>query len=97
MAHLSAGDIEEAERAADKAVNAAPRYAPALRMKVIACGLLGRADEAREHVKQLLKVNPSQTVAWFRAFWGPTTRQHPVLLARMVEGARRAGLPEGDP
>jgi TolB-like protein len=96
LAYLSAGDIEQAERAADKAVNAAPRYAPALRMKVIACGLLGRADEARGHVAQLLQVNPSQTVAWFNAFWGPTTRQHPALLARMVEGARRAGLPEGE-
>jgi TolB-like protein len=97
LAHLSAGDIEEAERAADKGVHAAPRYAPALRMKIVACGLLGRADEAREYVKQLLKLNPTQTVAWLRAFWGPTMRQHPALLTRMVEGARLAGLPEGDP
>ena len=40
LAYLSAGDVEEAARAADKAVNAAPWYAPALRMKVIAYGSL---------------------------------------------------------
>ena len=94
LAYLSAGDVEEAARAADKAVNAAPWYAPALRMKVIAYGLLGRNDEAREHVNRLLEVSPNQNVAWFTAFWGATMRQHPALLARMVEGCRRAGLPE---
>jgi TolB-like protein/Tfp pilus assembly protein PilF len=95
LAHLSAGDIEQAEIAADKALNVAPKYAPALRLKVVACGLLGRIEEGREQVERLLAVHPDESVSWLNAFWGPPTRRHPRLLASMIEGARRAGLPEG--
>jgi TolB-like protein len=95
LAHLSAGDYEEVERAADKALNVASTYPPALRMKIIACGLLGRIESGREHVKRLLAVNPGESVGWLNAFWGPLMRRHPRLLADMLEGARRAGLPEG--
>jgi TolB-like protein/DNA-binding SARP family transcriptional activator len=95
LAHLSAGDFEETERATDKALNVAPTYPPALRMKVIVCGLLGRAEAGREHVNRLLAVNSDESVRWLNAFWGPLMRRHPRLLADMLEGARRAGLPEG--
>jgi TolB-like protein/DNA-binding SARP family transcriptional activator len=95
LAHLSAGDYEAAESAADEALNVAPRYAPALRVKVIACGLLGRSAEGSDAVKRLLALNPNESVRWLEAFWGPAMRRNPRLLAHMIAGARRAGLPEG--
>ena len=96
LAHLCAGDFEETEKAADKALHAAPKYQPALRLKVIACGLLGRTEDGHEHVKRLLAVNQGESVSWLQAFWGPPMRRNPRMLANMLEGARRAGLPEGE-
>jgi adenylate cyclase len=95
LAHLSAGDYAQAEVAADKGLNVAPTYAPILRLKVVACGLLGRTEEARAHVERLLAVHPDESVCWLQTHWGPQLRRHPRLLVDMIEGARRAGLPEG--
>jgi tetratricopeptide (TPR) repeat protein len=94
LAHLSAGDLPEAERAADRAVNVAPKYAPALRLKIVTCGLLGRIAEGQEHVARLLAVNPGESVAWLSTFWGPVMRRNPQMLDRILEGARRSGMPE---
>ena len=96
LAYLSAGDFAEVDRAADKALNAAPTYVPALRLKVVACGLLGRVEEGRACVGRLLAAHPGESIAWLRAFWGPPMRRDPKMLASIVEGARRSGLPEGD-
>lgn len=95
LAHLSAGDFEAAESAADKALNVAAKYTPGLRIKAIACGLLGRSAEGRDAVNHLLAINPNESLDWMEAFWGPPMRRNPRLLTNMVEGARRAGLPEG--
>jgi TolB-like protein/DNA-binding SARP family transcriptional activator len=95
LAHLSAGDFEAAESAADKALNVAPKYVPGLRIKLIACGLLGRSSEGRDAVKRLLAINPNESIQWMKAFWGAPMHRNPRLLENMVEGARRAGLPEG--
>ena len=97
LAFLSASDLEEADRAVDKALNVAPKYAPALRLKIVTCGLLRRIEEGRAHVLRLLAVNPDESVSWLKAFWGPIMRRHPLMLANILEGARRAGLPEGEP
>jgi tetratricopeptide (TPR) repeat protein len=95
LAHLSAGNFEAAESAADKALNVAPKYAPGLRIKAIACGLLGRSAEGRDAVKRLLAINPNESIQWMKAFWGLPMQRNPRLLVNIVEGARRAGLPEG--
>lgn len=97
MAHFCAGDYEGARRAADKALNVSPTYPPALRLKLAACGLLGRIEEGRESVRRLLAVHPDGSVAWFNAFWGPLMRSNPRALAKFLEGARLSGLPEGEP
>jgi hypothetical protein len=69
---------------------------PALRLKVATSGLLGRMDEAREYVRRLLAVHPQASVGWFRAFWETPMRCNPRTLAKLLEGARLAGLPEGN-
>lgn len=97
MAYFSGSNFLEAERSADKALNASPAYAPALRIKIAACGMLGRIEEGRECVQRLVAVHPGASVAWFNAFWGPPMRRNPRMLANFTEGARRAGLPEDQP
>jgi TolB-like protein len=94
MALLSAGRLEDAEDAADKSLSAAPNYIPGLRMKIVLCGLRGRTEEGRRHVKRMLALNPSESVAWLAGFWGLPMRRNPRTLAQIIEGARRAGLPE---
>ena len=96
LAHLSAGDFEAAESAADKALNVAPKYVPGLRIKAIACGLLGRSAEGHDAVKRLLAIHPNELIQWMEAFWSSPMRRNPRLLLNMLEGARRAGLPEGN-
>jgi tetratricopeptide (TPR) repeat protein len=96
MAHLCAGRFEQAADAADKVLNEWPSNAPALRMKVVTSGLLGRIDEARDYVRRLLAVHPDASVGWLRAFWETPMRGNPRTLAKLLEGARLAGLPEGN-
>jgi hypothetical protein len=69
-----------------------PAYTPALRLKVVTCGLLGRTDEAREYVARLLAAQPGCGIRWIQQAWGPLFRPH--VMARYVEGSRLAGLPE---
>jgi TolB-like protein len=94
MALLSAGRLEDAEDAANKSLSAAPNYVPGLRVKIVLCGLRGRTQEGREHVRRMLALNPSESVAWLAAFWGLPMRRNPRTLAQIIEGARQAGLPE---
>jgi TolB-like protein/Tfp pilus assembly protein PilF len=95
MALLSAGRLDDAEDAANNSLSAAPNYVPGLRVKIVLCGLRGRTQEGREHVRRMLALNPSESVAWLTAFWGLPMRRNPRTLAQIIEGARRAGLPEG--
>lgn len=94
MAYFTARRYEEADSAADKALNARPTYPPGLRLKVATCGLLGRIAEGRAYVERLLAVHPECSVSWLLDFWGPIMRRTPHALAKFAEGARLAGLPE---
>jgi tetratricopeptide (TPR) repeat protein len=94
LAYLVAGRYEDADVAADKSLNVRPTYPPGLRLKVATCGLLGRIEEGRSYVKRLLAVHPECSLAWAQEFWGPMMGRNPDGLAKYLEGARRAGLPE---
>ena len=92
-AYFCSGDLEAAGRAADRALGAAPTYAPGLRAKIAVCGMLGQ--DGSSFVARLLAVQPGATVAWLRGFCETAMHRVPQLMANYVEGARRAGLPEG--
>ena len=62
---------------------------------MITCALLGQMDEAREYLRRLLAVTPNATMARLQALSEVMWRRSPDTLARIIEGARRAGLPEG--
>lgn len=94
LAYFSAGRYEEANEAADKTLNVGPAYPPGLRLKVAMCGLLGRVQDGQEYVKRLQAAQPGCGLVWMQQFWGSMLR--PRVLARYIEGARLAGLPEGN-
>lgn len=94
FAHFAAGRYEEAAAAVDRTLIERPTYTPAMRVKIALCGLLGRKEESGEWVRRLLTVNPDASVSWFRVFWQKPLRHNPDLLAKFIEGARLAGLPE---
>jgi TolB-like protein/Tfp pilus assembly protein PilF/DNA-binding winged helix-turn-helix (wHTH) protein len=94
IAHFVAGRYAEAGKADKQALQERPTYPPPLRTAMVTCGLLGELDEAREYARRLLAVNPNATVRRLRVLSEVMYRRHPDTVARIVEGARRAGLPE---
>jgi tetratricopeptide (TPR) repeat protein len=95
ISYFGAGRYEEADLAADKALQARPSYPPGLRLKVATCGVLGRIDEGRACVRRLLAVDPKYSLAWIRDFWGPLMQHSPAALEQLIQGSRRVGVPEG--
>jgi len=53
---------------------------------------LGRIEEAREAVRNVLAANPNETLATMRAYL-QTSFQDAASLDAYLEGLRRAGLP----
>jgi TolB-like protein/class 3 adenylate cyclase len=93
-AHFMAGRYEEASAWCDRALHEAPTYfPPALRLKAACCGLLGRVEEARKWIGRLLAVNPEASLASESLYHGPLVK-NPKGLEALLEGLRKAGLPE---
>ena len=69
-------------------------YAPPWRLRAASFGLLGRLEEGKEAVLRLLALSPDETCASSRIYYTPTYLA-PGAVDAMVEGLRRAGLPEG--
>jgi adenylate cyclase len=68
-----------------------------VRLRAASLGLLGRIEEGRQAVKQLLKVSPSMTIALTRAYYEIVLHnvfKTPGVVDALCEGLRRAGLPE---
>jgi adenylate cyclase len=62
-----------------------------LRFKASSCAHLGHIEQARDCLSRVLEVEPGLTIARVKASAPPFP---PELLARYVEGLRKAGLPE---
>jgi TolB-like protein/class 3 adenylate cyclase/tetratricopeptide (TPR) repeat protein len=61
------------------------------RLLAASCALLGREAEARAHAEEVLRTIPGFTIA---AWAAKLPSQDHAILGRLVEGLRRAGLPE---
>jgi tetratricopeptide (TPR) repeat protein len=94
LAHMAAGRYEEAIGWADRTLQAQPRYIVPMRIKLVCLGHLGRTEEAREWLNNVLVVQPGLTVAAWKASYATTAVYSPEFLARVVDGLRKAGLPE---
>jgi adenylate cyclase len=90
--HLAAGQYPAALEWADRSSREFPRYAPAIRYKVVALAHLGRIAEARHALERELELHRGLTIAAVHAHYAPAFA--PELLAVFVEGYRKAGLPE---
>jgi len=91
-AHLAARRFEEAVEWADRALRDQPRTVTAMRVRIVANAHLGRLDEARAALAQLLAIDPRLTITRYRAFLGLCAA--PEFLDLVVTGLRLAGLPE---
>jgi TolB-like protein/class 3 adenylate cyclase len=91
IAHLAARRFEQAIEWADRALYNQPRLGPAMRIKITANAHLGRLDEARAELSQMLAIDPDLTIAAYRAF---VHFQAPEYRELQIAGLRLAGLPE---
>lgn len=94
LAYFGDGRYADANDAANKCLTVGPTYPAALYLKLAICGQLGNTAEAADTLLKLLAVHPQCSLAWMSGYWAPILRRNPDLLARFIEGARRAGLPE---
>jgi TolB-like protein len=93
IAHFAAGDYAESVEWGRRSVERRPPINVGYRIIAASLGLLGRIDEAREAVRELLVHMPDMTIQ-------ATIRQMPWKLEEhlqaVTDGLRAAGLPEGD-
>ena len=90
-AHLGAGRYEAALPWAARARHSNGGL-PALRLCLSLYGHLGRQAEASECLRELREIVPELTVA--RLTRGTPSTFPPQVFARLIEGFRKAGLPE---
>jgi adenylate cyclase len=90
-AHFFAGRYDEASTWAERSLQA-PVSAVALRVLTASKALAGRLEEARSAVARLMHLDPALRVSHIK---GLIPIRRPDDLARLEEGLRLAGLPEG--
>jgi tetratricopeptide (TPR) repeat protein len=93
FAHVAARRFVEAIRWADRSLRERPRNASAYRVKAVACARLDRTEEARECARLMLELQPAFTISGWQRIYGAAMCT-PETLAMVVEGMRKAGLPE---
>jgi len=91
VAHFAAGRYEAAIEWADRTLAAQPDYRQAMRIRAASCAYLGRLEEAHDWLIRMLHFEPGMTIARVKALAPPFP---PELLARYIEGLRKAGLAE---
>ena len=92
LAHMIAGQYEQAVEWADRSLSERSRYGPPLRTKIVACVQLGRLAEAKALLARMLELQPGLTIAAFGA--SMTKNFPPQVFDLYIDGLRKAGLPE---
>ena len=95
FAHFVAGRYSEAVEWADRGLREQPRFFSMLRVKAASYAHLGRIEEARDCLKQLLDLQPGLTIAGLKTFWAEMLMASDIVDA-YVEGFRKAGLPKSE-
>jgi len=90
IASIVNGRYDEAVTWLDRALRLRPRYRASARLFIAALALAGELPAARERAQQFLQAEPTFKVSRFGE-WYPLQPPH---LERLLEGLRRAGLPE---
>jgi adenylate cyclase len=89
---LFMGRFEETVEWANRSFDREARYAPVLRVKLVALAQLDRIEEARSCLRQVLELQPDLTIARLTDYPGITVS--PEILNLFSDGFRKAGLPE---
>jgi tetratricopeptide (TPR) repeat protein len=90
IAHFVGGRFEESAVAANRSVQANPRFSPPYWMRAAALANLGRVDEAKIVAQRLLEVQPQFTIASITS----APFANPEILAALGDALRHTGLPE---
>jgi tetratricopeptide (TPR) repeat protein len=91
FAHFLAGRYDEAASWAQRALHEQPNYPAANRILAASTALAGRLTEARQSVERLCQLDPHLRISNLKEVY-PLQRSED--LAKVVEGLRKAGLPE---
>jgi TolB-like protein/class 3 adenylate cyclase/Tfp pilus assembly protein PilF len=92
LAHLCAGRYDDAAVWAERAVRSQPNFASAMRSAAASHALAGRAVEAEKAMAQLRQFYPQLRLSKLADVIPPFRRSE--HRDRLVEGLRKAGLPE---
>ena len=92
LAHLCADRYEEAALWAERALRGYPHFTTALRMAAASHALAGRMPEAQRMMARHRQCQPGLRLSNLAEVMSPFRRQKD--RARLVEGLRKAGLPE---
>jgi tetratricopeptide (TPR) repeat protein len=90
-AHLFDGRYDEASSWAEKAMRQRPNAAGAARVAAASHALAGRLERAQKAMAHLRQLAPTLRISNLRDV---LTLRRPEVMARYVEGLRKAGLPE---
>jgi TolB-like protein len=90
-AHFVAGRDDRALAAAERCLRDMPNHPPALMVLAASSALIGAMDPARRAMAQILEFNPNWTISRFK-YRAPCCREN--VVARLLEGLRKAGMPE---
>ena len=91
FAHFLAGRDEEAARWAAMALRVKPHWPPALRVALVSNAMRGQADEAERIRAAYLDIDPGMRIPKICGFY-PLRRE--ADRQRLIEGLRKAGVPE---
>lgn len=91
LAYAFAGQYEEACSNADLALSENPNLPQSLRSVATSYAFAGRLEQARNAVMRLREISPTLRISNLRDF---TPIRRPEDVAKLVEGYRKAGLPE---
>lgn len=91
-AYLADGRYEKSLELADRSLAANPRHTSTLRLRAVTLDLMGREEEARRSVAELMRLEPKLTVRSY-------LQNHPAADhstgRTWADALRRSGLPEG--
>jgi TolB-like protein len=90
-AHFCAGRDNEALSAAEHCLRDMPNYFPALRVVAASSAFTGAMDRARKTVLRIRELNPAWCISEIKERFSYRRSED---IARMIEGLRKAGLPE---
>lgn len=93
MAHFVAERYDVALGWTERALQERTNFCPTLRFKAACLGRLGRCQEGRQAIVQLLALSPHETMESVRAHYALMFKR-PGSLDALLDGLRRVGLPQ---